>query len=960
MGINNHGDPAGAWTLKMYDGIAYASVYAYQIGNVEGVVAFDPTDFDLVWMNDCHGDPYDTWSDGTVVYNANHVHDCETAGSFPDPSPRTWQRATAMTVEATGTLKPTTDLPRYTSWDPNPSPTILHFWPTLNAGTWTGQFQGPWSVTGAGDYVAFGGEFTSVNGQRQLGLTRFAKPSAAPNDRGPELSAAQMAPTATSTTAGTVTVTWPSSYDMDNEFLTYRLYRNGGSTPVHEVTSSSAWWNMPMQRFTDTAPAGSTVSYRVTVTDPAGNSVTGAASNTVTVATSTSVYATEVLGDAPDQYWRLGEPSGGTSYDYVGNAHLTTGSGIGRGSSGAVSGDDAITAEGTDVGRAAMSDTVSTSGDTFSVEAWFRTSSSDGGVIAQYGEALTEMSVSNTDRALYVDADGRLSFGLSARGQDRVTRYTTVRSGAQVDDGQWHHAVATVAADGTRLYVDGAEVAADAAMTRGNTRVGPGYWMLGSGTLQGVPAEPSSPSLAGGIDEVAIYSTALSAAQVGEHFTAADATVPNEAPTAAFQATVVGLEAQLDGTASADVDGTVDAHAWDFGDGSNGTGATVSHTYAAAGTYTVTLTVTDDDGATAAATREVTVEEPPATGTVLADDGFDRTVSGGLGTADVGGAWTASAGSNRQSVSAGTATLNLPNPGNNTGSYLGDVSATDVDLTATLSVSSMPTGGGTYVYLSGRRVAANLDYRPRLRLTPDGQVAVALSRLAGGESWPGGEQIVPDVTFSAGTALATRVVVTGTSPTQISLTVWEAGTTEPATPTMSWTDDTAGLQVPGAVGVSAYLTGSSTSGTAVRLSSFRAAAPGGDEPPAENQAPTAAFAAASDALTVAVDGSGSADADGTVDSFAWDFGDGATGTGATVSHTYAAAGTYTVTLTVTDDAGATATADQQVTVEAVTEEPRRPTAPSPVTPSTGRCPVAWARPTWAVRGRRRPGRTGSR
>ncbi|WP_324276054.1 PKD domain-containing protein [Blastococcus brunescens] len=337
-------------------------------------------------------------------------------------------------------------------------------------------------------------------------------------------------------------------------------------------------------------------------------------------------------------------------------------------------------------------------------------------------------------------------------------------------------------------------------------------------------------------------------------------------------------------------------------------------------------------------------------------------MSGGLGTADVGGAWTASAGSNRQSVSAGTATLNLPNPGNNTGSYLGDVSATDVDLTATLSVSSMPTGGGTYVYLSGRRVAANLDYRPRLRLTPDGQVAVALSRLAGGESWPGGEQIVPDVTFSAGTALATRVVVTGTSPTQISLTVWEAGTTEPATPTMSWTDDTAALQAPGAVGLSSYLTGSSTAGTSVLVTGVEAVVPdgGGDEPPAENQAPTAAFTAASDALTVAVDGSGSADADGTVDSFAWDFGDGATGTGATVSHTYAAAGTYTVTLTVTDDAGATATADQQVTVEAVTEEPRRPTAPSPVTPSTGRCPVAWARQTLAARGRCGPVGRGSR
>ena len=51
------------------------------------------------------------------------------------------------------------------------------------------------------------------------------------------------------------------------------------------------------------------------------------------------------------------------------------------------------------------------------------------------------------------------------------------------------------------------------------------------------------------------------------------------------------------------------------------------------------------------------------------------------------------------------------------------------------------------------------------------------------------------------------------------------------------------------------------------------------------------------------DGSGSSDADGSVASYAWDFGDGNVGSGSTPTHAYAAVGTYTVTLTVTDDLG---------------------------------------------------------
>ena len=74
-------------------------------------------------------------------------------------------------------------------------------------------------------------------------------------------------------------------------------------------------------------------------------------------------------------------------------------------------------------------------------------------------------------------------------------------------------------------------------------------------------------------------------------------TEPNVAPTANFTFNCIITTCEFDATSSTDPDGTIVSFDWDFGDGGlNGTGATTSRTYAAAGTYTVTLTVTDDRG----------------------------------------------------------------------------------------------------------------------------------------------------------------------------------------------------------------------------------------------------------------------------------------------------------------------------------------------------------------------------
>lgn len=65
---------------------------------------------------------------------------------------------------------------------------------------------------------------------------------------------------------------------------------------------------------------------------------------------------------------------------------------------------------------------------------------------------------------------------------------------------------------------------------------------------------------------------------------------------------------------------------------------------------------------------------------------------------------------------------------------------------------------------------------------------------------------------------------------------------------------------------------------------------------------------------IAFSSTGSGDADGTIASYAWSFGDATSSTLANPSKSYSAAGTFTVTLTVTDDDGATATDQATVTV----------------------------------------------
>jgi PKD repeat protein len=110
----------------------------------------------------------------------------------------------------------------------------------------------------------------------------------------------------------------------------------------------------------------------------------------------------------------------------------------------------------------------------------------------------------------------------------------------------------------------------------------------------------------------------------------------NQKPVAGFSVACDFLECLFDGGASHDPDGHIASYAWTFGDGSTGSGQTVSHTYASPGAYAVHLTMADGEGATASRASTVSVAEPPPPGFILTATG--RRARGGFQVVDLG--WT--------------------------------------------------------------------------------------------------------------------------------------------------------------------------------------------------------------------------------------------------------------------------------------------------------------------------------
>jgi PKD repeat protein len=877
--------PNGAITsLRTYGNQIYGTGYAFGSGATwEGPFAAEPSTGAIVWANDCHGDTYDIFGVGELAYSVGHAHDCSPVGGFPDVNPRKWYHATATTTYATGTNTG----PDTYGWNYNgvPSSTLLHWYPALAVGTYTGQSQAAWAITGNANYVALGGEFPSVNGTAQQGLVRFAVKQIAPNKVAPNWISG-LTPNAISLMAGSARVTWSETWDYDQLNLRYQVLRDGGSSPVGTVDGADDFWNLRTMGLIDTGLApGSSHTYKIRVIDPDGNLVGSNVSAPVTITDSaSSTYASNVIADQAADYWRLGEMSGTTAYDYAGFVDDSLTGGPTLGVNGAIAGDPnkAMTFDGAN--DLAATKTRVTAPSSFSLEAWIKTTTTTGGKIIGYGSAASGNS-SSYDRHVYMTNAGRIVFGTWTGTANTIT------SPQSYNNGQWHHIVATQGANGMGLYIDGTPVGSHA---QTGAQLYSGYWRIGGDNLGGWPSKPTSNYFKGTIDDVAVYPLTLSASQVSVHYGIGKGTItPNQPPVAAFTSscsflacsfdasgssdpdgtissyswdfgdgttgtgntpshtyalagsyavklTVVDnsggidtvthqvsavaanqlplaaftsscsfLACSFDASGSSDPDGTISSYSWDFGDGTTGTGKTASHTYGTAGTYSVQLTVTDNTGGTGTVTHTVAPTDPPVG---LASDTFTRIVTGGLGIADSGGAWTVGGTASNFSVDGSAGKVVMPVAGASRPGYLNAISTTDSDISITAAIDKISTGNGVFFSVVGRNVTGAGQYRGRIRFLQSGNIGLAVSRTDAttAETLIVGEQTIPGLTYAAGTVIHVRTQVFGTAPTTVRAKVWADGTAEPPDWQVSGTDSTASLQGAGSIGFYGYLSGTAT------------------------------------------------------------------------------------------------------------------------------------------------------
>lgn len=274
-------------------------------------------------------------------------------------------------------------------------------------------------------------------------------------------------------------------------------------TPVQSLDASRNGTSWTAEGIQGLAPGDYTA--QVTQTDAAGRYGTAKQSFTVADPPDPETgYRASVLSDAPIAYWRLAETSGSDAADETGGGHVgayENGVVLGQ-ASGLISdaADHAVSLDGVDdrIDAGDGGGVFDVGAGDFAVEAWVKTTQTGNEVVASKGDAWSLAVTNDTGHV------GQARFTLSD-GTTSVVAY----GGALLHNNVWHHVVVSVhRGAGVTVYVDGA---AGSTVTDTTTGALPaaGSLLIGAG--------PVGPAFNGSLDEVAVYSSALSAERVAVH-----------------------------------------------------------------------------------------------------------------------------------------------------------------------------------------------------------------------------------------------------------------------------------------------------------------------------------------------------------------------------------------------------------------------------------------------------------
>ena len=163
-----------------------------------------------------------------------------------------------------------------------------------------------------------------------------------------------------------------------------------------------------------------------------------------------------------------------------------------------------------------------------------------------------------------------------------------------------------------------------------------------------------------------------------------------------------------------------------------------------------------------------------------ASDPFDRSVTGGLGSAPLGGSYATfpAAATSLFSVADGSAVISELPPGSAAGAFLPSVVSADTTVKSAVLVPAPRAGSDLYFALEARKQGDGSAYRGRIKVSGTGQLALSFSRTAGSDETALGKIDLP-FGAAAGQKINLQFEVTGTDPVQLRSRAWLDGAAEP-------------------------------------------------------------------------------------------------------------------------------------------------------------------------------------